>query len=278
MAHDTEIIDKYRIIKPLAGSTKKNPISGIYIYWFGERCEDSYIGSTIEFSTRRKYHLNKLRKNKHDCKIFQNAYNKYGEENMSYEEIDTMYFPETYNLRLKRDYLESLENYYQTYFGCRYIILKGGEMCKRTREQLNNSKNHYFSNRKPIYQVDENLNIIKRFEGVRIAERELGVRGAGKVAKLKKSNAKGLLFRYEETLGQKFIPSERIIHSGFSRKDIRKPILCYSLDNIFIREYESITSASNDLNIINSSISRSCTQEQKSAGKFIFRFKTNKND
>ena len=45
----------------------------------------SYIGQTIDFNRRRNTHLNKLKQNKHDNPKLQAAFNKYGEDNFSWE-------------------------------------------------------------------------------------------------------------------------------------------------------------------------------------------------
>ena len=44
-----------------------------------------YIGSTVDsFKTRLRTHINKMRTNKHPNTHLQGAYNKYGEENFSF--------------------------------------------------------------------------------------------------------------------------------------------------------------------------------------------------
>lgn len=52
-----------------------------------------------------------------------------------------------------------------------------------------------------------------------------------------------------------------------------KPIQQYTLDNVFIREWESATTASEELNIIRQNITNCCKSKQKSAGGFIWRYK-----
>lgn len=43
-----------------------------------------YIGSTVNFQSRRRGHLHLLRKGRHHSKYMQRSFNKYGEENFSF--------------------------------------------------------------------------------------------------------------------------------------------------------------------------------------------------
>lgn len=52
-----------------------------------------------------------------------------------------------------------------------------------------------------------------------------------------------------------------------------KPILQYTLDGEFIKEWESIKQASEELNITHSNIGRCCRGEQKKCGGFIWKYK-----
>lgn len=50
---------------------------------------DFYIGSTrTSFHKRKLQHFSKLRRNKHDSPIFQNAWNKYGESNFEFQIVE----------------------------------------------------------------------------------------------------------------------------------------------------------------------------------------------
>jgi hypothetical protein len=52
-----------------------------------------------------------------------------------------------------------------------------------------------------------------------------------------------------------------------------KPILQFTLDNIFIREWDSATTASRELNINQSNITKVCKGKIKTCGGFIWRYK-----
>lgn len=50
-----------------------------------------YIGQTkVNFETRSYQHFNSLRKNKHESSVLQYAYNKYGDSNFRFEEVESL--------------------------------------------------------------------------------------------------------------------------------------------------------------------------------------------
>lgn len=49
---------------------------------------NEYIGSTIDFSRRKRTHLNLLRKGEHHSNYLQNSYNKYGEDNFEFKILE----------------------------------------------------------------------------------------------------------------------------------------------------------------------------------------------
>ncbi len=57
------------------------------------------------------------------------------------------------------------------------------------------------------------------------------------------------------------------------RLKVIKPIICYGLDGIFIREYGSIIEAATDLGIERSCISTVCSGRNTNAGGYIFKYK-----
>lgn len=55
-----------------------------------QRNNKRYIGISVEFPNRKRNHLWHLRKNKHSNVKLQNAYNKYGEENFSFDVLEEL--------------------------------------------------------------------------------------------------------------------------------------------------------------------------------------------
>lgn len=76
-----------------------------------------YIGSTQDFKVRKRTHLNKLKKNIHPNPKLQNAYNKYGKENFTFNIIEGNVLDQ---YKTEQQYLDSLsinkENCYNLCF------------------------------------------------------------------------------------------------------------------------------------------------------------------
>lgn len=53
----------------------------------------------------------------------------------------------------------------------------------------------------------------------------------------------------------------------------KKPILQYTLDNVFIKEFDSATTADKDLKINQSSITKCCKGKLKTSGGYIWKYK-----
>lgn len=76
----------------------------------------------------------------------------------------------------------------------------------------------------------------------------------------------------EGILNRNFVVSEQ--HKQAIIKSKSKPIVQYSKDGKFIKEFPSGKIASNILNIPQSNINANCNNRIKSAGGFVFKFKT----
>lgn len=250
---------------------------GIYIYYFRntgkDDCEQSYVGSTTNFKKRHSEHTNLLKKGTHRNLHLQNIYNKFGEDNMEYEQLEHMSFPESYSGILKRDYLESREFYWYNLLGSKLNLVVPGESI--VKSLLTNKPDLFGSNKKEVYLVDGHLNIIEKYNGVREAGRALGIESTGisTVARALGGCTKGYIFRYEEFLKVLYVKKSFKGIKGKSRTELKKPILCYDLSGEFVSEYDSIVVAAQTLKLQESGINRCCSGESKHCGRYIFRLK-----
>lgn len=78
-------------------------------------CDRPYFGSTMNYQRRKSQHLYRLRRNNHDNKKLQNAFNKYGEGSFIFEVIET-FIEEDYDLVRQRE-----QEYLNNYFAQEYI-------------------------------------------------------------------------------------------------------------------------------------------------------------
>lgn len=83
--------------------------SGIYKISFTDS-ENFYIGSTINFETRRKSHFNELKRFNHNNEILQRAWNKYGESNFRFEILSRC--PPEYRIKLEQWFLNTMKPEY----------------------------------------------------------------------------------------------------------------------------------------------------------------------
>ena len=157
-----------------------------------------YIGSAKSFYTRFYRHLSRLKRNEHHSIILQNAWNKYGEENFSFELLEIVSLDEI----LKR------EQWYIDFFKPEYNICKKAgntlgikhtmetriKMSKKrninskwNRQPRPGSKNGMFGIKrygiknpnygkgKPIIQLSKDFNFIKEWPNARRAAFELNL-------------------------------------------------------------------------------------------------------
>lgn len=104
---------------------------------------DKYVGLAIDIKRRFEYHLRKLKKDKHENKYLQRAWNKYGEKNFIFKIIEE-YPP-------KEEILKLMEIYFICYYnsfrddGHGYNLTRGGDglfghiATPETREKMGNS-------------------------------------------------------------------------------------------------------------------------------------------
>lgn len=147
-----------------------------------------YVGQSRDIYRRWKEHKNELNKNKHCNVKLQNAWNKYGSDAFSF----------IIQLECGVDDLNNNEKIfvkkYDSYKNG-YNMTHGGEespaILKEVREKISNTKNSYSKEKMkeiskkmiechefqaiPIYQLDLDGNIIKRWQSTRFAARELGI-------------------------------------------------------------------------------------------------------
>lgn len=62
-------------------------------------------------------------------------------------------------------------------------------------------------------------------------------------------------------------------HTEESKQKMRIPILQYTLDGEFLKEFDSTTQASTELNIDSGNITQCCRKKRKTCGGFIWRYK-----
>lgn len=100
-----------------------------------------YIGSSVNLNRRKSRHFEDFRKNIHSNPHFQNAYNKYGEENFIFEVIE---YVEDKTMLIERE--QHWLDYYKPFNEIGYNMVKNASSClgvkrsEETRKKMSESK------------------------------------------------------------------------------------------------------------------------------------------
>ncbi len=172
---------------------------------------DCYIGSSANYSRRKKRHFEDLKKGNHHSIILQRAYNKYG---VDLFEISIL---ESFEYFTKKDILNR-EQYYLDFIKPIYNI------CKTAGSQLGSTRSLEF---KELCR--------KRMKGKEPWNKGLKTG----------SQSKEAIFNRKQSLKGRIVTIEtkNKIKSGVS-----KPIIQYDKNGVFIKEWESAKKASLELN------------------------------
>lgn len=112
-----------------------------------------YIGSSLYIEERITTHKRELKNNSHSNSYLQNAYNKYGVENFKFYILEKFDKIEEYDLRKKEEeYFKTLKSmYYEDGYN------------------INEKTNIVYINEIPVYKFDKNGNYICKYESIKIA-------------------------------------------------------------------------------------------------------------
>jgi group I intron endonuclease len=182
-----------------------------------------YIGSSNNIHRRKIEHMSSLKRNKHFNKYIQRSWNKYGEENFMFEilencEVEKLIEREQYyidtlkpelntvlsakprrNIKLSEEELHRIKT---MNIGRKHVgkaldnIRKAAQIRKANKIS---EKGGYKGSKKPIYLIDKNNNILKEYDGIRVASRDLNLDSSAVVAVLKGKikQIKGYIFKYK---------------------------------------------------------------------------------
>lgn len=218
--------------------------------------KDIYIGSAVSFDDRRWVHLCDLRKGKHHSHILQNSFNKHGEEAFEFSVIEEV---EDKQMLIQR------EQHYMDTLKPRYNISKTAGSPLGT-----------------IHTAQSRLNMSLAQKG-----RSLVDKGHTEQCKccicfrLKKEESPNYIQRERRACscrcGDTFVcmvnSSKRYV-SGHNRNlPPCKPVVQYTNDLVFVKEWESVKEAASALKVNEGRISSCCKEKIKSVGGFIWKYK-----
>lgn len=249
--------------------------SGIYIIK-NKITNECYVGQSINMKRRLREHKQLLRQNK--CKyrngeltILQKAWNKYGENNFTFEYLEQC---DKNNLDEREKYWIQKLQCNKTITGKGYNLCEGGTGSGNVKnKRVNKIKGSIIVNNGSV-QKYINPNELLYYESIGFQ------RGLLTKNKEKMKNAKRIIRKgkdhpnYNKTWSKearmKF--NNTIKNRTIKPSDKRKPVVQETLNGVFVERFISITEASVKNNIPQSSIVNCCKGKSKTAGGFKWRY------
>lgn len=222
-----------------------------------------YIGKTNNLKKRWKNHLFVLRANTHSNKHLQVAFNKYGESSFEFSILLSFtYFDNDELSKLEIECIKKYKSYINT-FG--YNKTLGGDGRTHTEESKLLIKERHSI---PILQYDLKMNFIKEWSSMREAANELNIyeSGISVCVNGKSKFSRGFIWKRRENPID-YIQKPKNVYMGKPFK-----VNQYTLENILLKTWTSISEASRQTKTSKSSIIRCCKNKQKTANNFIWKY------
>lgn len=235
-----------------------------------------YVGSSIDLYTRYHQHKSDLCKGIHKNQHLQNSWNKYCFENFSFSIIEVV---SDINQLIEREqfWIDQLNVCNRT-VGYNSLPIAGNSLGRKmTDEQIIANRLRQKSS-KSILQFDLEGNLIKEWQSIAELHRKLGIaKNTIQWALKNKNKVKNSYFLILKSEFSNELLDECLANkSGRKGKPLpakNKKVNQYDKDGTLIRSWDSITIASETLNIHKSTISACCKGNagKKTAGGFIWK-------
>jgi group I intron endonuclease len=221
-----------------------------------------YIGSTNDFIKRKSYHFVSLSKNSHPNKHLQNSYNKHGKSNFKFEILEVIF---------DENILSTREQYFYDYFksnrknayNIRIITesnrgIKNGPLSDEHKNKIskaNKGKKRSSETCKLLSEIGKKI-VLKKFI-------------YSQKGRIRPSQEKECISKTMKLNGIKPSDEIRLMANIAHRKKISQ----YTLDNVFIRDWDSSREAALYLKLNYKNISSNLRGKSKSCGGFIWKYK-----
>jgi len=246
-----------------------------------------YVGKSTHLYRRKYQHFTALKKNKHTNTYLQASFNKYGFDSFVFEVLEQCDLSE---LSIKEHYWINLFDSCNRAKGYNLEIVNDDgsnsrcyDSINRMRKTINANKEKYVRPKgkdnptsKEVYQYSLNGEYIQSFESCRIAADILGGKDRYTVISKCARNETGASFGYQwryykQDKINEYIDKNKIVLKENSKKQ-SKPIISLNLTTGERVEYDSISSASELLNLTISSIGRIASGQRKVSKKLNLTF------
>lgn len=222
-----------------------------------------YIGSSVNMKQRKKQHFKKLKQQKHCNPKLQNAYNKYGEDNLVFEVVEIV-LDKTILIEREQYYIDTLNAVNEGYNICPTAgNTLGLKLSEEARYNIGRAqyKPVVCLETKQVYAsvLEATNKCLKRNKGSAIAQCCRGTQ----------ITAGGYHWRHKEDYDK--LTDTEIRQIILYNPNPKRNILCVELNII----YESIATASKILNISRSAINHCCNGRKKTAGGYHWKYVDN---
>lgn len=246
---------------------------------------DEYIGSSKNFEKRKDRHIRELESNKHHSNFLQNSWIKYGKDKFTFEILEDVEISE--NLIKREQYW--IDKINPSFNMCKIasspLGIKRTEETKEKLRLINKGKKwkeesinkrtlkqsadfHYLYKREHDKSTKEKISISVKEYFENEGHPRIGKKHSDKT---KKAISEKIIKEIQE----RGHPLKGTKKSEESKKSISRklsiPVIQYTKDLIFIKEWDSISIAQNTLKIYH--ISDCCKNKAITAGGFCWKFK-----
>lgn len=217
-----------------------------------------YIGSSVNLSARFRKHISELRRRKHHNQYLQNSFNKYGEENFVFVVLEFV--------RDEKKVTE-IEQLYIELFSHNVLY----NMNVNATNNLGLKRKSATKNSKEVYQFSMDGVLIKEWKSIDDAATSLNIpwRNIMNMCQKTKTKVNGVTYFTKSVGGFAWSYNKNYIAPQYKNK---KKVGQYTIDGIFIKEYESTTDAQKQLKLTRLHASDVCNGKRKSSGGFIWKY------
>jgi len=229
--------------------------SGIYCILNITNCK-LYIGSSVNLSARFSKHISNLRKGRHHNQHLQKSFNKYGEENFVFVILQI--------IENKKEIIAIEQSYIELFSS---DVLYNINVNATSNLGLKHKK--AIKNSQKLYQFTINGELIKCWNSIDEAAIALNLqyKNIMRMCSKRKMTVNGVSYLSKSVGGYAWSYEKDFTCEKYNNN---KKVQQYTLDNVLIKEYENIASASEETKC--GHISDVCKGKRKSSGGFIWKY------
>jgi group I intron endonuclease len=221
-----------------------------------------YIGQSLQQDINKRWKQHKTSKKTSIGQVLFNAYQKHGIDNFKFKILCVCFDDDTNKYEI--EYIKK----YNTLYPNGYNLLIGGNNKKHNEYTINILKQKLSGKNHPNY--GKNFSTERRINMSIARTKELNPNYGKKLSDEQKNKISNTMLSFNKD--KRELINDKIKETLKLKIKNCKKVSQYDLNNNFIKEYNSISEASQILNISRSSIQRCCDGKYKTAKEFIWKY------